>query len=89
MPNIGTVRLLQLEKAEKLLKQLEYRSAAEEAGKEIMDLAGLMIADRAHRDQLTAEDKILLREVRKRVPTAYYAWAALTNPKLNTIGGLT
>ena len=88
MPNISGSRLIAFERAEQRLKQLEYRQAAEEAGKEIMSLAGLSIADRGVRGQLTAEDKIVLREVRRRVPTAYYAWAQLTNPKLNEIGGL-
>lgn len=88
MPNISIVRLKELERAEQTLKTNALREAAKVAGDEIMTCAGLMIATRAVNETLTEEDKAVLREVRSRAPTAFYAWAQLTNPKLNEIGGL-
>jgi hypothetical protein len=88
MPNISIIRLRELERAERTVKQHELREAAKDAANELMECAGLMIAMRAANDQLTIDDKSVLREVKRRVPTAFAAWAQLTNPKLNEVGGL-
>jgi hypothetical protein len=88
MPNISMMRLRELERAEEAVKQQALREAAKPAADELMQCAGLMIATRASNDQLTIDDKIVLREVKRRAPTAFAAWAQLTNPKLNEIGGL-
>lgn len=88
MPNISIMRLRELERAEQTVKTHQLRESAKTAADEIMQLAGLMIATRAADSNLNEFDKIVLREVQKRAPTAFWAWAQLTNPKLNDVGGL-